>query len=126
MTDKNKKQTKIYDVLKLKPSIFMYIPKELIKNDRVATELHSVINEYEAIGKVKLMYRSDDATISFIVKTQITEDTFKNICGIITKYLNNDDISIYYKDKGDIVFKRSKKIPFVPTAEKISFIEDDE
>ena len=130
---------KVREIMKLKPQIFLYIPIEAgVITDNIClysiqNDLYELIKEISPINKIKARKGLKDYTISFIIKSKITEDIFHEIYKIITTYLNNtEDISQFYKEDGEIKYRQTKANnnelqakPQTGTRGQLKFIEDE-
>jgi hypothetical protein len=107
---------KVREIMKLKPPIFLYIPIETgVITDNIClysiqNDLYELIKEISPINKIKARKGVKDYTISFIIKSKITEDIFNEFYKIITTYLNNTtDISQFYKEDGEIKYRQTNR-----------------
>ena len=137
---------KVREIMKLKPQIFLYIPIETgVITDNIClysiqNDLYELIKEIAPINKIKARKGVKDYTISFIIKSKITEDIFIQIYKIITTYLKNTaDISQFYKEDGEIKYRQTKRTstelkannnelqenPPTGTRVQLKFIEDE-
>ena len=139
-------KAKIRTILNNKPQIYAYIPLiYLTETDdecthRIKTELKAFItNETVAedlpITAIRLYGRSVDFSISFNIKTNITEETFIYIANKIKAYFTElrglqeiaTDISIFYKEEGVLKYKVLKATtPILEgTNKRPQFIDED-
>jgi hypothetical protein len=129
----NKDKAKIREVLNKKPQIYAYIPLIYLQDDecphRIKTELKAFIinntddlvpsgtdrpqGEVLQITMIRLYGRSVDFSISFNIKSPITEDIFIYIANKIKAYFTElrgltetaKDISVFYKEDGVLKYK---------------------
>ena len=134
-------ETKIREILNKKPQIYAYIPLLYINTDecthRIKTELKAFITQTEDIHitAIRLNGRGVDFSISFNIKTPISEDIFNIIANKIKAYFTKlrglselaKDISIFYKEDGVLKYKVLKV--YAPILEgngkRPQFIPDD-
>lgn len=126
---KVKDKAKIKEVLNKKPQIYAYIPLIYLLDDecpyKIKTELRALINQTEnlQITSIRLYGRSVDFSISFNIKTNITDDLFYIITDKIKAYFTElrglsetaTDISIFYKE--DCVLKYKVLKAYAPILE---------
>ena len=124
------KQMKLFETLKVKPQIFLYVPNKFADNLKKEDEfnLGEILSGYIPIGKVKILFKIEECVISFLIKREITEEEFNIVVKEINKYLGNKEqgVSFFYKEQGEIKYRVIKK-PVINTDApvKVSFIEDD-
>ena len=130
---------KVSEIMKLKPQIFLYIPIETgVITDNIClysiqNDLYELTKKITPINKIKARKGVKDYTISFIIKSKITEDIFNEIYKFITTYLNNTaDISQFYKENGEIKYRQLKannnnlqEKPPTGTRGQLKFKEDE-
>lgn len=115
----NKDKAKLREILNKKPQIYAYIPLIYLADDecpyKVKTQLKAFITQTEdlQITAIRLYGRSVDFSISFNIKTNITEEIFIYIANKIKAYFTElrglqetvTDISIFYKEDGVLKYK---------------------
>ena len=137
-------KAKVREILNKKPQIYAYIPLIYLADDecphRIKTELKAFITsgamtEDLQITAIRLYGRSVDFSISFNLKTNITEEIFIYIANKIKAYFTElrglqetaTDISIFYKEEGILKYKVLK--PTAPilegTNKRPQFIAED-
>lgn len=134
-------KAKVREILNKKPQIYAYIPLIYLRDDecphRIKMELKAFITQTEdlQITAIRLYGRSVDFSISFNLKTNITEEIFIYIANKIKAYFTElrglqetaKDISVFYKEDGVLKYKVLKAtVPILEgTNKRPQFIAED-